>query len=187
MSRPDVRFERPPVSEVTPAVHIRRELPADRVFVANLLRDAFTGEAEAKLVARLRAEPAIVFELVAEEPSGAVIGHIAFSRLQVASGARAVDAVALAPLAVAPNRQRRGIGTSLVRAGVEECRKQGVALIVVLGDPAYYGRFGFSAATAKRLRAPYSGDAFMALELQPGTLGDSEWTVLYPRAFAEAV
>jgi putative acetyltransferase len=168
------------------ATTVRRYLAADRTFVANLLRDAFGASAEAKLVARLRAEPAMAFELVAEDAAGTVLGHIAFSRLSViGEGGRSLDAVALAPLAVAPDRQRHGIGSSLVRAGIEECRKQGAALIVVLGDPAYYGRFGFSAAVATRLRAPYSGGGFMALELQSGALGDAEWAVVYPRAFAE--
>jgi putative acetyltransferase len=174
------------VSEVASAIHIRRELPADRLFVANLLREAFGGAAEARLVARLRAEGATLFGLVAEDDGGAILGHIAFSRLEVRSGERALDAASLAPVAVAPERQGAGIGASLVRAGIEECRKQNLALIVVLGEPAYYARFGFSAEAAKRLDAPYSGEAFMALELTPNVLDGVVWKVVYPRAFAVA-
>jgi putative acetyltransferase len=165
---------------------VRRYLAADRTFVANLLRAAFKGGAEAKLVARLHAEPAMAFELVAEDAAGVVIGHIAFSRLSATrAGGRSLEALALAPLAVAPDFQRRGVGSSLVRAGIEVCRTLGVQLLIVLGDPVYYSRFGFTAGAARRLRAPYGGEAFQALEIEPGALGDSEWAVAYPRAFGE--
>lgn len=167
---------------------VRRYLAADRAFVANLLRAAFGGNAEAKLVARLRAEPAMAFELVAEDAAGVVLGHIAFSHLSVTSeGGRSLVALALAPLAVAPDVQRQGVGSHLVEAALDICRKLGVQLVVVLGDPAYYRRFGFSAEAAQRLRTPYDGEALQALELAPGALGGVEWTVVYPRAFAEAV
>lgn len=171
--------------ETPPVFHIRRELPADRVFVANLLRESFKSDTEARLVARLRAEGAILFGLVAEDDAGIVLGHVAFSRLAVSSDGQPLEAASLAPVVVAADRQRQGIGSSLVRAGIEECRRQGIALIVVVGEPAYYARFGFSAEVAARLSAPYSGEAFMALELVPGALAGRDWFVAYPRSFAE--
>ena len=70
-----------------------------------------------------------------------------------------------------------------MREGIEACRTRGVDLIAVLGNPAYYPRFGFSAQAARNLIAPFSGEAFMALELTSGVLGDEIGTVTYAPAF----
>jgi putative acetyltransferase len=94
-----------------------------------------------------------------------------------------IPAAALAPLAVAPARQRRGIGSALVRRGLDVCRERGRAAVIVLGHPSYYPRFGFSAALARGFRAPYAGEAFMALELTPGALAAGAGDVRYPKAF----
>jgi len=99
-----------------------------------------------------------------------VVGHVLFSALPVTTEAGTLPAAALAPLAVRPDRQRRGVGSALVRRGIGACRERGLGAVVVLGHPGYYPRFGFSPA-AGRLRDPFSaGDAFMALELVPGAL-----------------
>ena len=86
-------------------------------------------------------------------------------------------------MAVIPQRQRRGIGSALVRRGLGVCRERGKSIVVVLGHPAYYGRFGFSTELAKNLRGPYSGNAWMALELIPGALKGVKGIVRYPKAF----
>ncbi len=130
---------------------------------------AFGRDDEADLVERLRADGDVVFELVATD-GGEVVGHVLFSELAMVTSARDVRAVALAPLAVRPDRQRQGIGSALVRAGLEVCVRYGIEAVVVLGHVSFYPRFGFSAAKARRLSAPFSGDAFMALELVPGVL-----------------
>ena len=91
--------------------------------------------------------------------------------------------MALAPLAVLPEWQRRGIGAWLVELGLETLRGQGVPAAAVLGDPAYYGRFGFSATAASRIRSPFSGAAFQALELAPGGLADGVVEARYHAAF----
>ncbi|MGH6830056.1 MAG: GNAT family N-acetyltransferase, partial [Methylocella sp.] len=90
---------------------------------------------------------------------------------------------ALAPLAIRPEFQRQGIGSVLIEAGIAACSARNLAGIVVLGHPQLYRRFGFSSAAARSLRAPFSGDAFMALELKPGALVAHPGTVRYADAF----
>jgi putative acetyltransferase len=88
-------------------------------------------------------------------------------------------------MCVSPKRQHQGIGSALVRRGLELCRERGLGIVIVLGHPAYYPRFGFSSELAKDLHSPYSdaGDAWMALELIPGAIGRLKGTVRYPKAF----
>jgi putative acetyltransferase len=169
--------------DTTTRAEIRPTVPGDIAAIRTVERVAFGGEDEARLVDRLREDGDVVVELVATAVHGLVVGHILFSHLPIWSEDGTVArAAALAPLAVLPQHQRAGIGSALVRLGLEACAEQGVAGVVVLGDPAFYGRFGFSSALAARLRAPYSGDAFMALGLAAGALRGGE--ARYARAFA---
>ena len=123
--------------------------------------------------------------LVAEE-GGRVVGHILFSDLPIVTADGTVEALALAPLAVLPSHQRRGIGSLLVREGLRACREAGHRIVVVLGHPEFYPRFGFSAELAERLKSPFSGPAFMAAELVPGALEGVEGEVRYPPPFGLA-
>ena len=93
----------------------------------------------------------------------------------------------LAPMAVLPARQRGGIGSALVRAGLDACRQLGCTAVVVLGHPAYYPRFGFQPASRFALGCEYDvpDEAFMALEVEPGSLVGKAGTIRYHRAFAE--
>ena len=104
--------------------------------------------------------------LVAED-AGTVIGHTMFS--PVSLGGFAGLMMGLAPMAVTPARQRRGIGSALVRAGLECCREMGAAAVVVLGHPDFYPRFGFMPAARLGLSCEYDvpAEAFMAMELEP--------------------
>jgi putative acetyltransferase len=130
-------------------------------------------------VERLREDGDVLFELVAEE-AGEVVGHILFSRLWS-------DSVqlfaALAPLAVRPDLQRTGLGGKLVRAGLDSAREFGAHAVLVLGHPAYYPKFGFTAEAATRVKSPYSGSpSFMAIAIESGAL-DGPLSVVYPDAF----
>jgi len=164
-------------------VLIRPATSHDELAVGILHIRAFGGPDEATLVARLRADEDIVASLVAEE-DGIVVANIVFSRVVVETADNRIDAVALAPMAVDPDRQRRGIGSALVREGLRVCQQAGESIVVVVGHPAYYPRFGFSPALAVPLRNPFgTGDAVMALELRPGALRGVEGEVRYPPAF----
>ena len=161
---------------------IRTVRPADHPAIEAVLTAAFGRADEAALVARLRADEDAMFELVAEE-DGEVVGHILFSRLW----ADRFDLYgALAPLAVHPSRHRQGLGSRLVRSGLECAREFGCFGLLVLGDPAYYGRFGFSADTAREVSAPYRGlAAFQALALEDDAF-EQALSVTYPDAFGGA-
>ena len=128
---------------------------------------AFPTEQEANLVDRLRRNGCLRISLVAES-AGEIVGQIAFSAVTICGARANVQGVGLAPLAVRPEWQRRGVGAQLVHAGVTACEYAGVGLIVLLGEPEYYRRFGFLKASSIGLDNEYGADdAFMALELFP--------------------
>ena len=161
---------------------IDEETPDDFEAIAALNRAAFGGEEEVEIIDRLRRDGLFALSLV-ERDANTIVGHILFSVLDVTVDGRAVRAVALAPIAVAPARQRSGIGSRLVRHGLNALKDRGYEAVIVLGHPDYYPRFGFSAALATKLAAPFSGAAFMALELKPDALAGASGAVRYPRAF----
>ena len=163
------------------SVEIREEAAADVDGIREVNRFAFGGDEEVRLVDRLRADGDVIVSLVAVE-DGEVVGHALFSRLPIEVTGGSVRATGLAPVAVRPERQRQGIGSALIRRWLALCKERGCAAVIVLGHPEYYPRFGFSAKLAGKLSAPFSGPAFMALELEPGALG-SGGTVHYPTAF----
>ena len=163
---------------------IREERPEDAEAVHALLVAAFGREAEARLVERLRASGKIACALVAEE-KGLALGHMVFSQIAVESGEGAIPVLALAPLAVVPAFQRLGIGSALVSAGLERCRMERHSSVMVVGDPLYYGRFGFVPASRFGLKCPFPvpEEAFMAIELEPGALAQVSGVVRYGHEF----
>jgi len=111
---------------------------------------------------------------------------ILFSRLPIVTEGGTVDALSLAPMAVLPSHQRQGVGSRLVEAGLETCRENGHKIVVVLGHPDFYPRFGFSADLAQPLESPFGGgEAWMAMELVPGALAGVEGRVEYPAPFQD--
>jgi putative acetyltransferase len=154
----------------------------DLAAVREVNRLAFGREDEARLVEALRYGGHSRASLVAEE-GGQVVGHILFSELPIATEEGTVEALSLAPMAVTPSHQRHGIGSLLVREGLRACRESGHRIVVVLGHPEFYPQFGFSAKLAETLKSPFSGPAFMALELVPGALDGVEGEVRYPPPF----
>ena len=145
---------------------------------------AFETALEANLVDALRAQAQPLVSLVADD-EGVIVGHIMFSPVSL-SGHPALGIMGLAPMAVSPDRQRAGIGSALVRAGLEQSARLGFGAVVVLGHPAYYPRFGFLPSTRFGIGCEYDvpEDVFMVVELQAGFLRGVSGTIRYHAAFS---
>jgi putative acetyltransferase len=168
----------------TSGIRIRLERPADIAAIRAVNRAAFETSLEADLVDALRERAQPIISLVADA-AGSIVGHILFSPVTL-SGHAALKIMGLAPMAVRPARQRRGIGSALVRAGLERCRQLGCSAVVVLGHAEYYPRFDFVPASHFGIGCEYDvpDDVFMALELEPGTLRGKSGTIRYHAVFA---
>ena len=158
---------------------VRLETTRDVVAVRAVEEAAFLQSAEAQLVEDLRDAGDSVFSLVAVEGE-AVIGHAMFSRLKAP-----FPALALAPVAVRPERQRMGVGSRLIREGIARSEAAGWSGIFVLGDPVFYRRFGFDVGKASGFISPYAGPHWMALPLGRNELPTSTGSIQHAPAFAK--
>ena len=156
---------------------VRKETPADISAIYRVVSEAFGQPDEADLVDRLRTAGDGVISLVAEA-EGAVVGHVLLSRMSAP-----FPALGLAPLSVAPPRQRGGIGSRLVRAALDRARQEGWKGVFVLGEPDYYRRFDFDPSLASGFACDYAGPHLMALALDGG-LPVGEGRIAYAPAFA---
>lgn len=161
-------------------MRILPETPRDREAIYALTQDAFkdhphSQHTEGRIIDALREAGALTLSLAAWD-GDEMVGHVAFSPVAVSDGSR--DWYGLGPLAVRPDRQRRGVGAALLQEGLARLRAQGAAGCVVLGDPDYYGRFGFVATPG----LTYPGvppEYFMALAFTRPAQGE----VAYHAAF----
>jgi len=142
-------------------IDVRDESPRDWKAVYQVVSSAFGQLAEAELVEKLREGGDSVVSLVAEE-DGQIVGHVLLSRMDAP-----FRSLALAPVSVIPTKQRRGIGSALVKRAVDSARSKGWDAIFVMGDPNYYERFGFDREAAAGFTSPYAGRHFMVLRLSP--------------------
>jgi len=172
------------------AILIRSETPADHAAISEVVSLAFGRADEARLVGALRASEAFIPELsLVAEFDGRIVGHLLFTRLHIRTPDASVAALALAPLSVHPEVQNRGIGMQLTRDGLDRCRRLSHGLVIVLGHPTYYPRFGFRPAVPAGILAPFplrDDSAFMVLELVPNALQGCRGTVEYPPEFGIA-
>ena len=162
---------------------VRAEAPGDEDAIRGLNELAFGGRTEADLVDALRGSEAWLpeFSLVAEDGAG-IVGHVLFSVVRLDSGP---ELLSLGPMAVMPERQRGGVGSALIGRGLELSRTTSYPLVVVLGHPAYYPRFGFEPASGYDIGTPYEvpDEAWMALPL-PRYDERVRGTVVYPPAWS---
>ncbi|GIF09677.1 GNAT family N-acetyltransferase [Actinoplanes siamensis] len=168
-------------------MQIRVETPADRPAIARLVERAF-GDGHGKVVARLvdglrRDDPSFL-SLVADD-EGEIAGHVMFTRSLLDAPERLVPVQVLSPLAVAPERQRQGVGKSLVEYGVAELDRRDVPLVFLEGDPAYYSRRGFVAGDTLAFRKPSLRTPDAAFQVRP-LAGHRPWmtgTLVYLHTF----
>ena len=164
-------------------VQVRHETSSDEFQVRELNLAAFPGPSEANLVDLLRSDAHPLISLIAEE-EGQVLGHICFSPMTSDCDDELLI-MGLAPMAVTATRQRQGIGSALVKAGIERCAELGAKAVVVLGHASYYPRFGFRPADEFGVASEYDvpRDVFMLLELETGCFSGAGCTVRYHPAF----
>ena len=163
---------------------VRAETPEDYETVRRVNELAFGGAGEANLVDALRENETAHLSLVADE-GGRVVGHIFFSPVTVETPAGDWEATGLAPMAVLPELQRRGVGSALVREGLKECLRRGHEVVFVLGHADYYPRFGFRTAGPLGITCefPSPEENFMVAELRPGALAGRNGLVRYRPEF----
>jgi len=162
---------------------IHTETPVDQEGIREVNRLAFGRDDEASLIDALRNGGYLRMSLVADVDR-LIVGHVLFSELPIVSDTATFRALALAPMAVLPEYQRQGIGSQLLRCGLETCREHGHRIVVVLGHPNFYRRCGFSSELARQLDSPFSGkESFMAMELVAGALNGVSGRVQYPPPF----
>lgn len=167
---------------------IRREKPEDINAIYQVNEQAFDSKVESELVSNLRKRNIVTLSMVAEQ-DGQVVGHILFSPVAVESEYSSFGAITMAPMAVLPECQRKGIGSKLVAAGLEECRNLGHEIVTVLGHPEYYPRFGFVPAKSRGIGCEFEApdEAWMFLELQEGVLMGRTGTVKFQPEFKDAM
>jgi putative acetyltransferase len=165
-------------------INVRPEKPEDAQAIRTVHEQAFGQAAEADLVDALRRNDKAPVSLVAEE-NGSIIGHILFSPVTVESGGLELTGVGLAPVAVLPDRQNRGVGALLVEQGLDRSRDAGIPFAVVLGHARYYPRFGFMPASRFGIRSEYevADENFMAMELRQGALRNRAGIARYQPEF----
>ena len=165
---------------------IRPEVPEDYDAIRLVNQQAFNGMAEANLVELLRARGKAIVSLVALLEHQ-IVGHILFSPASIEPPCQGIQIAGLAPMAVLPRYQNRGIGTKLVDFGLQACRERHYDIVVVLGHPNFYLRFGFQRASALGIDNEYGADeAFMVMELRPDVLVQVSGLVRYALEFLEA-
>lgn len=162
--------------------------PADFPAIYEIVKTAFTvsplgHNGEADLVRSLHDDGDVVVSLIAEQ-NGQLVGHVLFSRMVVEADGKCLRAAGLAPVSVIPDMQGRGVGSALIRAGLDQLAAEGFQISFVLGHADYYPRFGYSAALAQPYTSPFAGAHFMAVHLDSALALPQRGRADYAPAFA---
>jgi len=169
-------------------ITIRHEKPEDSEAIYSVIEKTFKRDAEAKLAGKLRQACADHLSLVAED-NGAIVGHIMFTPAIIRNG-KETRGMGLAPMSVLPSRQRKGIGSMLVRTGLDILRQQGCPFVIVLGHPDYYPRFGFQPAVRFNVKSQWEDvpdEAFMILVLDENVMENVSGIAMFREEFNEAL
>jgi len=169
---------------------VRQESEKDYHCITQCNDLAFKQKGEGTLVEAIRKNPKFIPELslVAEDDSE-IIGHILFFPIVIESEQNNFSSLSLAPMSVLPEYQNKGIGTELVRSGLEKARELGFESVMVLGHEKYYPRFGFKPASNWNIKSPFPvpDEAFMSIELIPDALIKVNGIVIYPKEYDVAL
>lgn len=168
---------------------IRYEKPNDYPGIGTVNDLAFGQPNEGMLIEKLRSNSSFIKDLsLIAELEGKIIGHILFFPIWIKEGKNKYQSLALAPMSVFPEHQKKGIGSQLIIKGLESSRELGFKSVIVLGYEFYYPRFGFTRASQWNIKAPFvvPDEVFMAIELVPAGLKGVSGLVEYPKEF-EAV
>lgn len=167
-------------------IAIRPETKEDFPAITQIIDAAFGQSSEGRLVENLRRNKKFItrLSLVALYRHERV-GHVLFFPIMINNQRSEYESLALAPVAVLPERQRMGVGFALIRQGLTACREEGFRSVIVLGHPEYYPRFGFQKASRWKISAPFDvpDEAFMAIELEKDALRNIQGVVQYPEEF----
>lgn len=167
-------------------IKIRAERKSDHQQVQQIHLRAFGQKEEGEIVNNIRKSEGFVPELsIVAEKGEKVIGHILFSKIHIEKDSREEETLSLAPMAVLPDFQRKGVGEALIKAGIQKAKELGFDSIIVLGHPNYYPKFGFEKASKWKITCSFDvpDEAFMAIELEKGVLEKKAGRVVYPPAF----
>ena len=169
---------------------IRHEKKSDYSTIYEINKLAFNGENESKLIQTLRKSENFNKNLSLVAVNGEkIVGHILFTPITIETKEKSFLALALAPLAVHPEFQNQGIGSLLVKQGLNACKRLKYGIIIVIGHPKYYPRFGFIPAINKGLKVLFEvrEEAFLVKENISGSLNGVEGTVKYPQPFLDLI
>ncbi len=167
---------------------IRKEEEKDHKQIYEVNKLAFQQENESKLIEKIRKSENFIPELsIVAEIDNRIVGHILFSKIKII-GDSDYESLALAPMAVIPEFQKRGIGSELIKKGIDKAKELGFDSIIVLGHKEYYPKFGFQRASKWNIKCPFEvpDDVFMAIELTEKAFEGAAGTVEYPDEFNEA-
>ncbi|KGX92021.1 GCN5 family N-acetyltransferase [Pontibacillus halophilus JSM 076056 = DSM 19796] len=173
-------------------ITIRQETPQDMSRIEEVIKHAFLKEPlsdqnEHHLVRAIRQCDGFIPELslVALDETETIVGHLLLSKINIVKRDHAVDSLALAPVSIIPEYQRKGIGSMLIREALQRATTLGYSSVIVLGHEDYYPRFGFKPASHWGIKAPFDvpDESFMALPLNGHSLDNIQGVVHYPEAF----